>query len=56
MQPKPDQTVSWAEAAIGTSEYGQLVTQGENLEEDVQTCDQGRPECRDHPEGVTHRL
>jgi hypothetical protein len=27
-----------------------------NLEEDVATRGQGRPERRDHPEGVTHRL
>jgi hypothetical protein len=35
LQAKPEQTVSRAEASIGTSEDAQLMAQGENLEEDV---------------------
>jgi hypothetical protein len=31
------------------------MAQGKNLEEDVATRGQGRPERRDRPEGVTHR-
>ena len=34
----------------------QLVAQGKILEEEVSTRGQGRPERRDRPEGVTHRL
>jgi hypothetical protein len=55
LQAKPEQTVSGPEAPIGTSEDAQLVAQGENLEEEVEACEQGRPERRDHAKGVTHR-
>jgi hypothetical protein len=32
------------------------MAQGKNLEEKVCMRGQGRPERRDHPEGLTHRL
>jgi hypothetical protein len=35
LQAEPEQTVSRAEASIGTSADAQLMAQGENLEEDV---------------------
>ena len=55
-QAQPEQTVTGAEASIRTSEYAQLVAQGMILEEEVSTRGQDRPERRDRPEGVTHRL
>jgi hypothetical protein len=55
-QTQPEQTVTRAEASIRTSEYAQLVAQGKILEEEVSTHGQGRPERRDRPEDVTHRL
>src|SRR5216684_3651667 len=55
-QAQPEQAVRWAKASIRTSEYAQLVAQGKMLEQEVSTRGQGRPECSDRPEGVTHRL
>jgi hypothetical protein len=55
LQAEPEQTVGRAEASTRTSQDAQLVAQGENLEEDIQTREQGRPERGDHPDGVTHR-
>jgi hypothetical protein len=55
-QAQPEQTVTRAEASIRTSEYAQLVAQGKTLEEEVSTRGQGRPERRNRPEGVPHRL
>jgi hypothetical protein len=55
LQTEPEQTVSRAEASIRPRQDAQLVAQGENLEKDIQTREQRRPERSDHPEGVTHR-
>ena len=55
LQAEPEQAVGRTKASIRPSEDAQLVSQGENLEEDVYTPDQGRPERRDRPVGVTHR-
>jgi hypothetical protein len=55
-QAHPEQTVRRAEASIRTREYTQLMAQGKKLEEQVATREQGRPEGRDRPEGLTHRL
>ena len=55
MQHQPEQTVSWAKAAIRTNEYVQLVAEGKDLEQQVSTRRQGEPDRNDHPDDVTHR-
>ena len=39
-----------------TSQYAQLEAQGKVLEEQVSMREPRRPERRDRPDGVTHRL
>jgi hypothetical protein len=56
LQAEPQQAVGRTKASIRPSEDAQLMAQGENLEEDVYPREQGRPERRDRPDGVTHRL
>jgi hypothetical protein len=52
---QPEEAVSWSEASIRPSQYAELVTKGDNLEQEIAARGEGRPECGDHPEGVTHR-
>jgi hypothetical protein len=53
-QHQPEQTVRWAKAAIRTNDYVQLVAEGKDLEQQVSTRRQGKPDRRDHPDDVTH--
>jgi hypothetical protein len=55
-QTQPEQTVTQAEASIRTSRHAELVAEGKILEEEVPTRGEGRPERRDGPEDLTHRL
>jgi hypothetical protein len=54
-QHQPEQTVSWAKAAIRTNEYVQLVAEGKDLEQQVSTRRQGEPDRSDHADDATHR-
>jgi hypothetical protein len=54
-QRQPEQTVSGAKAPIRTSEYAQLMAQGETLEQEVSTRRQGQPDRSDRLEDVSHR-
>ena len=53
---EPEQTVRSAKASIRTTKDRQLVTQGDNVEEQVSTRRQGRSECRDRRNGGMHHL
>jgi hypothetical protein len=54
-QHQPEQTVTWAKAAIRTNEYAQLVVEGKDLEQQVSTRWNGEPDRGDRPDDVTHR-
>jgi hypothetical protein len=54
-QHQAEQTVRWAKATIRTNEYVQLLVEGKDLEQQVSTRRQGKPDRNDHPDDVTHR-
>ena len=54
-QHQPEQTVSWAKAAIRTNEYVQLVAEGNDREQQISTRRQDKPDRNDSPDDVTHR-
>ena len=54
-QKQPKQTVSRAEALIGTSEDAELVAQGKRLEQEVSARRARRSERSTHPDGGSHR-
>ena len=45
----------WSEASIRASEHAELVAKSDRLQEKIAARGEGRPECGDYPEGVTHR-
>ena len=55
-QTQPEHAVRWAEASIGTSEYAQLVAQGEIFQDEVSTRGKGRPERGERSESLTDRV
>jgi len=55
-QKQPTQTVSRAEAPIGTSEDAELVAQGKSLEQEVSTRRPSRSEGSTRPDDGSHRL
>jgi hypothetical protein len=55
-QAQPEQAVRSLEASIRASEYSELVTEGDVLQHEIASPGEGRPECGDDPEGVTHRV
>jgi hypothetical protein len=55
-QKQPKQTVSRAEAPIGTSEDAELVAQGKNLEQEVSTRRPSRSAGSTRPGDGSHRL
>jgi hypothetical protein len=55
-QTQPEHAVRWAEASIGTSEYAQLVAQGEIFQDEASTRGESGPERGDGSESLSHRV
>jgi hypothetical protein len=53
-QDQPQQTVRCAKPAIRTGEYAQLMAQGQALEQQVATRREGKSDCSDRPNEMTH--
>jgi hypothetical protein len=54
-QDQPEQTVSLAKSSIRTGEDAQLVTQGEDFEQQASPCWPPEPDRREGPHDATHR-
>jgi hypothetical protein len=54
-QDEPQQTVRWAKTPIRTRQNGQLVAQGQHLEQQVSTRRPRESDRSDRPADMTHR-
>jgi hypothetical protein len=54
-QAQPEQAVTSSEASIRASKYAELVAKCDILQEQITARGEGRLECGDYPQDVTHR-